>query len=233
MANESEVPVLGRTHYTVDCDRGWDPARVVGLAKGVLAGGITVVCLRPGEVTDRATLELARALAYLCRQRGATFTVAGRVDIALAGGADGVHLGPGDMPVRDARRLLGADAIIGAAACTSAVARRLAADGASYISADVVVEAPSRDDSSGLAETGSHGAAAATGMGMLRSLSSLAGVPVIATGVTDRRLLADVVAAGAYGVELSHIVASAPDAEALARGLADAVAAAWSAPQPS
>jgi thiamine-phosphate diphosphorylase len=105
-------PVDLRLNAIVDPDRagGRD---LVDLARRVVEGGATLVQLRDKRSDTRAMIETARAIKAALAPSGVPFVVNDRVDVALAAGADGVHLGPEDMAVDDARRLLGPDAIIG------------------------------------------------------------------------------------------------------------------------
>ena len=77
------------------------------------AGGVDLVQLREKNCSTREFVELGRALHPLLRERGVPLIINDRVDVALAIGADGVHLGQSDMVYSDARRLLGEGAIIG------------------------------------------------------------------------------------------------------------------------
>src|SRR5205085_5619406 len=95
-----------------------DPERANGraldeLARLVVAGGATLIQLRDKHGSTRRMIEEARAIRAVLAGTGVPLVINDRVDVALAAGADGVHLGQDDMPVDDARRLLGPKAIIG------------------------------------------------------------------------------------------------------------------------
>ena len=95
-----------------------DPERAAGrdlvdLARRVAEGGATLVQLRDKKSDTRAMVDAARAIKAALASYAVPFVVNDRVDVALAANADGVHLGPDDMAVEDARRLLGPAAIIG------------------------------------------------------------------------------------------------------------------------
>ena len=95
-----------------------DPERAGGrglaeLARLCASGGATLIQLRDKKSETRAMVEEARAIKAAFKPFNVPFVVNDRVDVALAAGADGVHLGPDDMAVEDARRLLGPDALIG------------------------------------------------------------------------------------------------------------------------
>ena len=83
------------------------------LAEAVLAGGAKLVQLRAKQISTRDFCDLARALLVLCGSHGARLIVNDRTDIARLTDAAGVHLGQTDLPPREARRLLGADAVVG------------------------------------------------------------------------------------------------------------------------
>jgi thiamine-phosphate pyrophosphorylase len=98
-----------------------------------LAGGVQVVQLREKSLADRDLLERARLVRRLTRAAGALFVVNDRPDIARLAEADGVHLGQEDMPVREARRVLGPDALIGVSTHDLEQVRAAVRDSASYI----------------------------------------------------------------------------------------------------
>src|ERR1700734_1322253 len=95
-----------------------DPERANGrdlaeLARLCAQGGATLIQLRDKHGDTGAMVEQARAIKKALGPFGTAFVVNDRIDVALAAGADGVHVGPHDMAVADARRLLGPGAIIG------------------------------------------------------------------------------------------------------------------------
>jgi thiamine-phosphate pyrophosphorylase len=98
-----------------------------------LSGGCRWIQLRMKESSTDQILATGRVVRELCRQAGATFIIDDHVELVQTLGADGVHLGRNDMPVADARRVLGKDYIIGGTANTFADIERLAAQGADYI----------------------------------------------------------------------------------------------------
>lgn len=102
-------------------------------ARLALEGGCRWVQLRMKDASDEDVMSVAAVVGPLCRQYGATFILDDRVGLVGRVGADGVHLGKNDMPVAEARRLLGPDRIIGGTANTIDDVRRLCRDGADYI----------------------------------------------------------------------------------------------------
>lgn len=98
-----------------------------------LAGGVDIVQLREYSLTDSKLLEMAKAVREMTRRYKALFIVNNRPDIALLSEADGVHLGQDDMPVKDARKVLGEGKSIGVSTHSLEQAKRAVADGADYI----------------------------------------------------------------------------------------------------
>lgn len=102
-------------------------------AEMALRGGCKWVQLRMKDATDNKFLSIGRKVAELCRRYNATFLLDDRVHLVAELGADGVHLGKNDMPISEARRILGNEKIIGGTANTFADVQHLAAQGADYI----------------------------------------------------------------------------------------------------
>jgi len=102
-------------------------------AKLAIEGGADCLQLREENLPDGELLDRAAKLANLCKSSGILCIINNRADIALAAGADGVHLGQGDMPVIAARRIVGNGKIIGVSTHNLAQAHRAVADGADYI----------------------------------------------------------------------------------------------------
>jgi thiamine-phosphate pyrophosphorylase len=102
-------------------------------AELAIDGGANCLQLREESLTDRELLQRARQLVDLCRSRGIPCIINNRPDIALAAKADGVHLGQDDLPVHDARRIVGLERIIGISTHNLPQAHQAVADGADYI----------------------------------------------------------------------------------------------------
>lgn len=98
-----------------------------------IKGGVTVVQLREKECTSRELYELARRVKEITDAYEIPLIINDRLDIALAVGADGVHLGQKDVPVQAARNILGADKIVGATANTVEKAVEAWKSGADYL----------------------------------------------------------------------------------------------------
>jgi len=174
-----------------------------------IRGGVTAVQLRAKEVTTLEYLDLARAVGGVCRDGGVPFIVNDRVDVALASEADGAHvghLGEEDLGPKDARRLLGAEAIVGVSVGSAQEARLATADGASYVSAGPMFTTTTKSN-----------AGPAAGEGLLRSVRAATRVPLVVIGGITAARAAVLYAAGADGVCVGAAILRAPDPEAAAR----------------
>lgn len=180
--------------------------------EAALEAGVGCLQYRDQQAPTRIMLERARRLLEIARRHGVFLLVNDRVDVALAVGADGVHVGGDDMPVGDARRLLGPEAIIGATARTPQTARRAAAQGADYLGAGPVFATTTKPGIGVL--LGERGLA-----GVVRSVS----VPVVGIGGVTVENAPRVIAAGAAGVAVVSEIMAARNPGKRARELARAV----------
>jgi thiamine-phosphate pyrophosphorylase len=177
-------------------------ADLAGLAVAALAGvapGRVAVQLREKDLGGRDLLDLARRLCEACRARGQVFLVNDRVDVALAAGADGVHLPSAGIPPREARRLLGPDALVGVSCHSADDVRRARDGGASYASFGPVHDTPSKRP---------YGPP--LGVAALRSAAAL-GLPLVALGGMDAARAPEAFAAGAAGVAVIRAWLVGPD----------------------
>ena len=113
-------------------------------AEMALRGGCKWVQLRMKDATDNKFLSIGRKVAVLCRSYNATFLLDDRVHLVAELGADGVHLGKNDMPISEARRILGNEKIIGGTANTFSDVQHLAAQGADYIGCGPFRDTPTK-----------------------------------------------------------------------------------------
>ena len=116
------------------------------LARRVMQGGATLVQLRDKRGQTREMVAQARAIKAVLAPLGVPFIVNDRVDVTLASGADGVHLGQDDMDAADARRLLGPEAIIGLSVKTMPEAQAAPLQHLSYVAIGAVFPTTSKDN---------------------------------------------------------------------------------------
>jgi len=184
---------------------GRDPLEVVAAA---VAGGASVVQLREKRATTREFVELARALLGLLRPLGVPLIINDRVDVALAAGADGVHVGQDDMDPRDVRGLIGPDKILGLSVTGADEARTARGMPVDYLGAGPVFATATKKD-----------AGAPQGLSGLATMLALAEVPVVAIGAITTDNAAAVMDAGASGLAVVSAICSASDPRAAAQVL--------------
>ena len=198
-----------------------DPAisgeRLPELAQALVEGGATLVQLRDKQGETRRFLAEARVLQKVLALHGVPLVINDRVDVALAAGADGVHVGQDDMPVEDARRILGRNAIIGLSIKTVAQARAAPLDLVNYLGVGGV-----------FATTSKHNPEPPIGAAGLRAIvaairTRAPAMPIAAIAGIDETNAAEVIAAGADGIAMISALARAQDPGAAARRLRDIV----------
>jgi len=176
------------------------------LLEAVLAGGGRVVQLREKTMPMAELFPLARTLRERCRRAGALFIVNDRADLALALGADGLHVGQEDLPAAAARRILRPGMILGVSTHDEPQARRAREDGADYIAVGSIFP------------TGTKAGFQLVGLDLLRELRPRLGVPVVAIGGITEANAAQVMEAGADAAAVISAVCGTPDPrEATAR----------------
>ena len=111
-----------------------------------ILGGVKIVQPREKTANSRTFFDQAERILAICRQHNVPLLINDRVDIALAVGADGVHLGQSDLPADVARQLLGDDKIIGVSARTVTQAQKAKQDGADYLGIGAVFGTTTKDD---------------------------------------------------------------------------------------
>ena len=119
--------------YFITDSTGFTEEEFLGRTEAALQGGVTFLQIREKEKTTREYLSLARKVHDLTRKYNVPLIIDDRLDIALAMDAEGVHLGQSDMPIDLARKILGADKIIGATAKTVPQALEAWQQGADYL----------------------------------------------------------------------------------------------------
>jgi len=117
---------------------------LIEIAKEIIRGGADAVQLREESMPDRILLDMARQIRHLTLRHRILFIVNDRLDIALLSNADGVHLGKDDIPIHQARKLLGPDKIIGATSHNIREALAAQDAGADYISVGPMFASPTK-----------------------------------------------------------------------------------------
>ena len=189
-------------------DRAWlQPGEtLLGRVRDAIEGGATFVQLREKDLDPAAFLAEGREIGALCREMGVPFVVDDDVDLALACGADGAHVGQSDLAAGEARKKLGPDKILGVSAQT--VEQALAAEraGADYLGSGAAF-ATSTKDVSGQYVT-PEGFAEITGA---------VKIPVVAIGGITKDNISELYGRGLAGVAVVSALFAQPDVEAAAR----------------
>jgi thiamine-phosphate pyrophosphorylase len=180
-----------------------------------LQGGVMCVQLREKDVSTRFFVEEARKIKALTAQFRAPLIINDRIDVALAGEADGVHIGQEDMPYAVARNLMGPQAIIGLSVETwddVVQAEELDVD---YLGVSPIFETPTKTDTKGN-----------WGLEGLARIKAYSRHPLVAIGGLNASNAADAVMAGAEGIAVVSAICAAPDPLHASRELHDIVQAA-------
>jgi thiamine-phosphate pyrophosphorylase len=180
--------------------RGWEP---VDLARAFLEGGARLLQLRAKNVDSSSLLALADRLMPLARAYGADVIVNDRADVARMAGAAGVHVGQEDITAREARRVVGPEAIVGLSTHTLEQVEAAASGPVSYIAVGPVFGTTTKD-------TGYT----AVGLELIAAAAARAGaVPIVGIGGIDLDRAPAVIAAGAASVAvISDLITPDPTA---------------------
>lgn len=124
---------LDTTLYFITDSTGFSEDEFLTRVRSALEGGVTILQLREKNRSTREYIDLADKVHELTKEFNVPLIIDDRVDVMLASGAEGVHVGAEDMPVVTARKLIGKDKILGATAKTVEVAKKAYEDGADYL----------------------------------------------------------------------------------------------------
>ena len=196
--------MLPRIHVITDL-----PHTPVHVIDEIVGMGVDAIQVRAKHLTDRELLDFTVEVIRAVDGR-AKVIVNDRLDIALAAGADGVHLGLDDLPVAKARRLAPEGFLIGGTCRNVAQARQAQADGADYVGVGPIYPSTSKP---GLPDP--------IGLAVLGDVAAI--LPAIAISGINAGRIRDVMAAGAHGVAVVAAISRAPDPAAAAREVIDAV----------
>ena len=188
----------------VDPAGGHEP---VALAETLLDAGARIIQLRLKDAGGRDFLAAARAIAEMCRKRGAVFIVNDRVDIAILANAHGVHLGQTDLPLEAARRIAGHGMTIGISTHNVEQARAAENGGADYIGFGPIFPGGLRNNAAGV------------GLDHLGAIRAAVKIPIVAIGGITAARVAETLAAGADAVAIITDVVNAPDLAAKVRAI--------------
>jgi thiamine-phosphate pyrophosphorylase len=164
-----------------------------------LAAGVRLFQYRDKHGSRKSIWKTALLLAKIARRTGALLIVNDYADIALAVDADGVHLGQDDLPVEEARKIIGREKLIGISTHNTEQARDAEQSGADYIGFGPIYPTATKD------------AGAAQGLENLRTIRQTVSIPIIAIGGINESNAGDIVRAGADGVAVISAILTADD----------------------
>ena len=167
--------------------------------ENALKGGVTLVQLREKTAPAREVIDLAKKLKNLCHSYDVPLLVDDRVDISLAAGLDGVHLGADDMDVADARRILGNDKIVGSTAKSVDWAIDEEKKGADYLGVGAIYD------------TTTHVKTRRTSVETLREINDSIDIPTVAIGGLKLDNLDILKDSGASGISVVSAIMEASD----------------------
>jgi len=192
---------VGRLHVITDFKLQQQRSHAE-LARLALRGGADTIQFRQKHGGIRNVLSQARATQAVCRDASMPMIVDDRLDVAQAVGAAGVHLGQEDFPIREARNLLGPDAIIGATANTVPQVEEALEEGATYVGLGPVFKTGSKRNPKSV-----------VGLETLAEACDAVPIPVIAIGGITHDRVRPTLEAGAYGVAVLSAIATSKNPE--------------------
>jgi len=181
------------------------------VVEAAVKGGAQMVQFRDKELPDGPFFREAMKLRALTRKSGTLFIIDDRVDVALSVAADGVHLGEKDLPIEEAKKLVGSEMILGVSARTPQAAQRAQERGAAYLGVGAIFPTGTKDD------------AVHVGIERLTQLRPLVDIPILAIGGITADNAAQTIRAGADGVAVISAVVGADDVASATARLLDRV----------
>ena len=189
-------------------DRTWTREQTLyEQVEAALKGGVTCVQLREKELDEAAFLREAKSICALCRRYGVPFIVNDNVDIALACGADGIHVGQEDLAAGEVRRRVGDNMILGVSVHSVGEACHAVRDGADYLGLGAVFPTSTKTDADQMPNE------------TLQAIGNAVDVPIVAIGGINRGNLLKLAGSGVDGVALISAIFSAKDIESTCREL--------------
>ena len=189
-------------------DRTWLGGRSLpDCVRDALSAGATIVQLREKQAGFQEKLDLAREILPICREAGAPLIIDDDIDVALAAGADGVHVGQGDASCAEARRRLGPDAIVGVSAHNVAEALAAYEQGADYLGSGALVATSTKGDATPLPPD------------ELARICAAVDIPVVGIGGLNAGNIPRFAGLGCAGAAVVSAIFAAPDVAAATREL--------------
>jgi thiamine-phosphate pyrophosphorylase len=181
------------------------------MVEAACKGGADAVQLRDKSLSAKDLIRLAKDLQSICDRYGAFFLLNDRVDVVLAAGVDGVHLGQEDVPARFVRDLLGHRKILGVSCHSTAQALAAHGDGADYVSCGPLFATPTKPGRP------------AVGTDLIKQYKQMVRVPFVAIGGVDESNVESIIRMGTDRVAVVRAIFGASDIEAATRQLKEKI----------
>lgn len=202
-------------HLHLVTDRNLTLGRtLIDIIQAAVAGGVSVVQLREKHCSTQEFVELARSVMEELRGK-APLIINDRIDVALASGADGVHIGQNDMPYAEARQLMGSKALIGLSVENLEQAQAAESLDVDYLGLSPVFTTATKAD-----------IAPPLGLPGVRQIRAISRHQLVAIGGINQENAAQVISAGADGLAIVSAICSANDPQKAAQGIHHAIIAA-------
>lgn len=176
-----------------------DTAKLLQKTEQALAAGVSILQLREKELDDEAFIKKAKAIKKICEKYSVPLIINDRPEVALKSGADGVHVGIEDMPVRKIRQMAGEDFIIGATAKTVEQAEKAEAEGADYIGVGAVFPSPTKKNAIRITKE------------QLKEITSSVSIPAVAIGGITLENAWEIKDTGVCGIAVVSAIFAAED----------------------
>lgn len=172
-----------------------------------LKGGVSVVQIREKDCPGKEFLQIAKSVKEITRRYNVPLIINDRVDVAIAVGADGVHVGQDDLPCAIVRSMVGEDMIIGVSASSLTEALKAQQDGADYIGVGAMFATDTKTD------------AKVVSMEELDRIRREVSIPIVVIGGINKTTLPDFIGKGIDGIAVVSAIVSQNDVESAAREL--------------
>ena len=190
---------IDTTLYFITDSTGFEEAEFLRRVEEALNGGATILQLREKNKSTMEYIALAEKVHELTKKYDVPLIIDDRIDVALAVGAEGVHLGKEDMPIATARRILGDDFIIGATAKTVPWAMEAYEGGADYLGVGAIFH------------TGSKADADDVSIETLKAICKAVNIPVVAIGGISKHNVVELRGSGICGIAVISAIFAAED----------------------
>lgn len=180
---------------------------LVGTVKEAVLGGVQIVQLREKGLNDRTLLAYAYDLRQITRDAGVLFIINDRPDVARLAEADGVHLGQDDMPIREARRIVGTQMMVGVSTHNLDQLQQAILEGADYVGIGPTFGSHTKEFDN------------LAGLDYVRAACEATSLPAFAIGGINVENVKEVIAAGCRRIAVSHAICAAEDPRRLSRSL--------------